>query len=59
MLIRKLKRHDCIVVGDVVILVRKSTEGNLTLAIQAPGEVEVCQAREGEVLQAKNDEAPR
>lgn len=36
MLIRRVKKGDRITIGDSVIEVRKATEENLTLAIDAP-----------------------
>lgn len=48
MLIRKLKRGDCVVVGGIVLQVRKAGENNLSLAIAAPEGTEIHHAREGE-----------
>lgn len=47
MLIRKCKKDDAITVGDVVIVVRKQTDDNLTLAISAPGHMQITHARSG------------
>jgi sRNA-binding carbon storage regulator CsrA len=47
MLIRKCKKDDAITVGDVVIVVRKQTDDNLTLAIAAPDHMVITHARSG------------
>lgn len=47
MLIRKLKRGDCLTVGGIVIQVRKTTADNLSIAIAAPAGMEIHHAREG------------
>lgn len=49
MLVRKLKRGDCLIVGGIIITVVKSGEVNLGLAITAPDGVSINHAREGEL----------
>lgn len=48
MLIRKLKKGDCLTLGGIVIQVRKATEDNLALAIAAPDGMTINHAREGQ-----------
>jgi sRNA-binding carbon storage regulator CsrA len=50
MLIRKCKKDDAITVGDIVIVVRKQTDDNLTLAIAAPDHMIITHARSGQEL---------
>lgn len=46
MLIRRVKKGDRITIGDSVIEVRKATEDNLTLAIDAPKGTDIEHAAE-------------
>lgn len=54
MLIRKLKKGDCLTIGDSVIQVRKATDENLTLVIEAPEGVPIHHARDSEVANSDN-----
>lgn len=58
MLVRKLKRGDSLVIGNVAILVRRASDSNLILAIAAPDHIEVVQGRDGAVLHSKTTETP-
>lgn len=56
MLIRKCKKDDAITVGDVVIVVRKQTDDNLTLAIAAPPNMVITHARSGVTVDQETGE---
>jgi sRNA-binding carbon storage regulator CsrA len=56
MLIRRMRNGDTLTLGEVTIEVRKSTEKNLVLAIDAPTAVTVHHVRDGEKV--SSDEQP-